>query len=136
MQWALDQHVRPDYVLMTHGLEGMQLSTQVAQSKVLVLPSHFEGFGIPLAEAMAAGVPVIAGNNSSMPEVVGPGGLLVDSHKPDELAQALLTLEQQPATAQRLAQAGQQHAQQFNWDHTAQGLWSSLQQAIAHHGQT
>jgi glycosyltransferase involved in cell wall biosynthesis len=134
MQWALDQHRKPELVQWIQHLDGPELSQTVAEARALVLPSHFEGFGIPLAEAMAAGTPVIAGNNSSMPEVVGPGGLLVDSHNPEHLAQAMLTLENNPQLAQAYGQAGRIHAQQFNWDQTAVGLWNSLQKAIQRHG--
>jgi alpha-1,3-rhamnosyl/mannosyltransferase len=95
------------------------LPTLYAGAAVFVFPSLYEGFGMPLLEAMAAGTPVVASNVSAMPEVVGQAGLLVDPHSPAELARSLEQLLTTPTLAARLTEAGLRHAREFTWDRAA-----------------
>jgi len=87
-----------------------------AGATVFVYPSLYEGFGFPVAQAMAAGVPVITSDLSSLPEVTGGAAALIDPHSPAELRAALDGLLTSPATRQRLAAAGRTQAQRFRWD--------------------
>lgn len=84
-------------------------------SSVFVYPSFFEGFGLPPLEAMKCGVPVISSNNSSLPEVVGEAGIMVDADKPDELFQALKSVMLDRQLAGTLSQRGPQRALLFSW---------------------
>jgi alpha-1,3-rhamnosyl/mannosyltransferase len=81
----------------------------------LLYPSHYEGFGFPVAQALAAGVPVITSNNSSLPEVVGDAGLLVDPNCSEELTGVVERLLTQPSLARDLACRGRKRAQLFRW---------------------
>jgi alpha-1,3-rhamnosyl/mannosyltransferase len=90
-----------------------------AGATVFVYPSLYEGFGFPVAQAMAAGVPVITSNLSSLPEVTGGAAELIDPRSPAELRAALDRLLTSPATRARLAAAGKIQAQRFQWDHCA-----------------
>jgi alpha-1,3-rhamnosyl/mannosyltransferase len=81
----------------------------------LAYPSYYEGFGLPAAQAMAAGVPVIASNRSCLPEVVGDGGLLVDPTSVEELAEAMERVLTHPELARELAAAGRARAERFHW---------------------
>ncbi|GBC80658.1 D-inositol 3-phosphate glycosyltransferase [bacterium HR09] len=83
------------------------------------MPSWLEGFGLPVVEAMACGVPVIASNTSSLPEVMGDAGLLVDPAKPEALAQAILKLASDPRLKIQLGEKGKQRAQLFQWQEAA-----------------
>jgi len=84
-----------------------------------VFPSLYEGFGLPVLEAMACGTPVIASRTSSLPEVVGNAGLLVDPHDVDALAESLRRVLEDRKLAEGLALQGVQRAAGFSWKRTA-----------------
>jgi glycosyltransferase involved in cell wall biosynthesis len=86
---------------------------------LFVYPSLYEGFGLPPLEAMACGTPVVVANTSSLPEVVGDAGLMVDPHDPQALAEAIYSVLSNPVRHQRLAEAGQARARNFSWRTTA-----------------
>jgi len=94
-----------------------RLSELYAGSVALVYPSFYEGFGIPLLEAMTCGTAIIAANRSSIPEVVGQAGLLFDPGR-DELADAMLFLMHNPTARKALIAAGDERVRQFGWDKT------------------
>ncbi len=87
-----------------------------AAADLLVFPSLFEGFGIPLLEAMASGTPVCASNISSIPEVVGDAGLLFDPMEPAAIAFAIHRLLDDQELRERLIARGLARAPQFTWD--------------------
>ncbi len=84
-------------------------------ASLFVLPSLYEGFGLPLLEAMSCGTPVIASNRSAMPEVVGQAGLLVDPRDTPAIAAAISKVLADPNLQQRLSQAGLIQAARFSW---------------------
>ncbi len=84
-----------------------------------LFPTLWEGFGIPVIEAMACGTPVITSNLSSLPEVSGDAALLVDPYRVDEIAQAMLTLWRDSDEADAMARRGVVNARRFSWDETA-----------------
>ena len=86
---------------------------------VAVYPSLYEGFGLPIIEAMASGIPVVTSNRSSMPEVAGDAALLVDPERPDELAAALKRLLSEPDLRAELIAKGISRSHEFTWDRTA-----------------
>jgi glycosyltransferase involved in cell wall biosynthesis len=102
-------------------------------ARIFVLPSFEEGFGLPALEAMAAGVPVVASNRGSLPEVVGDAGLLVNPDDTDALASAIGRILSDPALWQTLRQKGFDRARQFTWDQTARDLRRAYEDAIAAH---
>lgn len=97
---------------------------QLAQG--LVYPSYYEGFGLPILEAMAAGCPVIAGNNSSQGEVLGDCGLLVDSFNITEIRQAMQLLLNDENLRNNLRARGQVRARMFSWVKTASEMLNIL----------
>lgn len=82
---------------------------------LLALPSRYEGFGLPLVEAMACGTPVIAANNSSLPEAVGDAGLLFAPDDARELAERITAVLQDGALAATMREKGLAQASQFSW---------------------
>jgi glycosyltransferase involved in cell wall biosynthesis len=91
-------------------------------SSVFAFPSWYEGFGLPILEAMACGTPVVAADNSSLPEVVGDAGLLVNAGDCEALSQSLYRLLTEQALRGWLAKAGRERAHRFTWEGAAQQL--------------
>ncbi len=86
---------------------------------LFVYPSHFEGFGLPVLESMACGTPIITSNNSSLPEVAGSAGLLIDSTDSLALTEAMVQVMSQPDLRASMREQGLVQAAKFRWDKTA-----------------
>ena len=86
---------------------------------IFVYPSLYEGFGLPALEAMACGVPVIAANSSSLPEVVGDAGILIDPYNAEELADAIEKIYKNPDLHQEMSDKGLKQARKFSWEKCA-----------------
>ena len=83
---------------------------------VFVYPSLYEGFGLPVLEAMAAGCPVIVSNVSSLPEIVGDAAILVDPYSIYEIAQAILTVLQDMELKTHMSKKSVEQAKKFTWE--------------------
>jgi glycosyltransferase involved in cell wall biosynthesis len=90
-----------------------------ALADVFVYPSIYEGFGLPVLEAMSSGVPVVCSNTSSLPEVVNDSALTFDPYDIKGLSKAILAIIKDPILRQRMIQKGTIRASQFSWDRTA-----------------
>lgn len=101
---------------------------------VFVYPSFYEGFGLPPLEAMACGVPVVVSDRSSLPEVVGDAGLLVDPSRPAAIAEALLELLRSPQRARELGTRGLARSRSFTWRRAADSLTSLFEEVLGHRG--
>jgi glycosyltransferase involved in cell wall biosynthesis len=100
-------------------------------ASIFVYPSLYEGFGLPPAEAMACGIPTIASNRSSLPEVVGDAGILFEPGDTAELAAALLRLQRESSLAVELGNRGWRRAQQFRWERSAELMDQLFQRSLA-----
>ncbi len=88
----------------------------------LVHPSRYEGFGLQLVEAMASGIPVLASDVTSLPEVLGGCGLLFDPENPASIARAMERVGRDPELRKALAERGRQRARSFSWDNAARQI--------------
>ena len=102
-----------------------------AGARLLVMPSFEEGFGLPVLEAMTLGVPVVASNRGSLPEVLGDAGSLVNPDEPDEIAGAMARVLDDEAYRSVCASKGVLRARQFNWPRTARLVYDVYRQAAA-----
>lgn len=94
-------------------------------------PSLYEGFGLPILEALACGTPVLTGDNSCLPEAGGPGAIYVDAEDVDAISAAILQLATDDTLRQQLRQAGLAHAAAFTWTRSAEQLLSAYAAALA-----
>ncbi len=101
-------------IILTEFIESKDKRCLYAMAELFVYPSLFEGFGIPVLEAMATGTPVIAGDNSSLPEVIGSAGIMVDVERIDELAEAIRLILNNPHLADYYRRKGRRQAQIIN----------------------
>jgi glycosyltransferase involved in cell wall biosynthesis len=122
---GLDEHVRFPGWLSEADVEGLW-----AIAAAFVFPSLYEGFGLPVLEAMVRGVPVACSNASSLPEVAGDAALLFDPRDEGALAVALERLLDDAALAQRLRVAGRERARQFTWERSARATIDSYRRAL------
>jgi len=99
-------------------------------SSLFVLPSLYEGFGLPPAEAMACGVPVIASNTSSIPEVVGDAGLLVPPTEPEAFAEAILRVRSDEGLRRAMIEKGLKQAAGFRWDKAGREILQCMRNVV------
>lgn len=123
-----------------HGVDGVHVTGYVdeaakgalyAGALALVFPSLYEGFGFPVIEAMHCGTPVIASETSSLPELVGDAGLLVNPDNTQAIAEALLTLHADDSLRATLIARGTEQAAYFTWDRAAAATLDALQPAAS-----
>ena len=99
-------------------------------AEVFVFPSLYEGFGIPPLEAMASGCPVIASNTSSLPEVVGDAGLLIDPRNSVKIADGIISLIENQQLRNMLVERGVHRSRKFTWDESAQKALEEIQKLL------
>jgi len=108
-----------DQVIFVDGVSDQSLASYYSSAAALIMPSLYEGFGLPLIEAMACGCPVIASNSSSLPEVAGNAALLIDPLDSYGLSEAMRRVTTDYALKQELVKKGLGRAKQFSWERTA-----------------
>ena len=109
----------PESAMVTVGGDDALLGRFYAGADALVLPSLYEGFGIPLVEAMGVGCPIVTSNISSMPEVAGDAAIYVDPKDSSAIAHALMQVASSAETRSRLIANGRAQALKFSWERCA-----------------
>jgi glycosyltransferase involved in cell wall biosynthesis len=118
MAWASEatrERIRTETTYLGYVPEA-DLPGLIAGAAVFVYPSLYEGFGFPVAQAMAAGAPVITSNTSCLPEITGEAASLVDPRSAAEIAAALARLLESPTLRAELSERGRQRAQRYRWE--------------------
>jgi glycosyltransferase involved in cell wall biosynthesis len=100
-------------------VEPDDLPAWYAAATIMALPSHYEGFGLPVVEAMACGTPVVTSTSSSLPEVAGDAAVLVDPASPRDIARGILLLAEDEARRRELARRGIERAGVYSWERAA-----------------
>jgi len=118
MAWASEatrERIRTEAVYLGYVPEA-DLPSLIAGAAVFVYPSLYEGFGFPVAQAMAAGAPVVTSNTSCLPEITGDAAALVDPRSAGEIAAALSRLLESETLRTQLSQRGRERAQRYRWE--------------------
>lgn len=103
-----------------------KLPLLLSGAQALVFPSFYEGFGLPVIEAMACGVPVIASTSAALPEIVGNAGLLVDAHDVEGFAQKMMEVIVNQNLRHDLINKGLERSCRFSWENCAKETWQVL----------
>lgn len=106
--------------------QSKDLPALISGALALILPSHYEGFGIPVLEAMATGTPVICSNTTSLPEVGGEAALYFDPYKPEELVSVMRRIYKEPELRDAMSRKGLERSKLFSWEKTAEATWNIL----------
>jgi glycosyltransferase involved in cell wall biosynthesis len=107
-------------VVLTGTLSVTDMRLLYSHAAVFVFASLYEGFGMPVLEAMACGAPVITSNTTALPEVAGDAAVLVNPEDPEELADAIIRVLEDSALRATLKERGFERAKQFTWERAAQ----------------
>jgi alpha-1,3-rhamnosyl/mannosyltransferase len=106
-------------IILTGYVDEPTLACLYSGASAFVYPSLYEGFGLPVLEAMACGCPVVCSNRASLPEVAGDAAIQIDPHDPEALAHSLEKVLHDSDLRNRLITAGLQRARLFSWKKTA-----------------
>ena len=119
-----------DRVIFTGKFPGDDLATLYSAAELFVLPSQYEGFGIPLIEAFSCGTPVITTTASCLPEVAGEAAVLVEPGHSAPLRDAMADVLSSPARQATMVEAGYARAENFTWQRTAERTLASYERAV------
>lgn len=131
LQQSAHQYGLADRVVCTGRLPMVELRLLYSQTDLFVFPSIYEGFGMPVLEAMACGAPVITSNRTALPEVAGEAAILVNPEKADELADAIVRVLEDRTLRAELKARGFERARQFTWERAARGTLALYRELCA-----
>jgi glycosyltransferase involved in cell wall biosynthesis len=111
-------------------LSNEELNNVLGSALALTYVPYFEGFGIPILEAMNCDTPVITSNVTSMPEVASDAAILVDPFSVESIATGMNRIYNEPTLRQELIEKGRIRKLEFSWDKTAKLLWESIEKTL------
>ncbi len=127
---AINASPYKDSIIFTGNVGRDRLRLLYGSATAFVFVPWFEGFGIPVAEAMRCGVPCILSDNSSLPEVGGGAGLYVSAADAEAIAAAMARLACEPALRRHLSEEGLKNSLKYSWDNTATRMWQCVTKTI------
>jgi glycosyltransferase involved in cell wall biosynthesis len=129
IQNAIDESGSREDVVFTGRLIPEDIAAVLGSATALTFVPYYEGFGIPLVEAMEAGVPIITSNVTSLPEIAGEAALLVDPSDVLQIKTAMVRIFSNESLRKNLVQKGFERKQKFSWEQSAGLLWQSIVKA-------
>ena len=117
-------------VFFTDSVSGSELQQLYMKAEVMVLPSFYEGFGLPILEAMELGAPVIASIKASLPEVAARAALYFDPEDPENLTKQLLCLLSSQKLREKYRNLGFENVKRFSWEKTATNFLKLLENDV------
>lgn len=117
-------------IQFTGHLDQKALIEVTGSAKIMAYISYFEGFGLPVGEAMQAGVPVLASDQTSIPEVGGDAVHYVNPFDLNSITEGIRKLDNDSAYCQELIQKGMEQSKKFDWNHTSQIVWDTIQKTL------
>lgn len=111
-------------------IEDDDLAALYSGAQCFVYPSFYEGFGLPVLEAMQCGTPVITSNTSSMPELVGDAGLLVSPYDEEALCKAIVSIVNDPSLRKHLSLKSIERSNGFSWEKACEDLLQAYRTAL------
>jgi glycosyltransferase involved in cell wall biosynthesis len=123
---AYNEGTYKNEIIFTGRLSPEKLKFVMGAALALVLVSHFEGFGIPIVEAMYADVPVITSSVTSMPEIAGDAAILANPDSTDSISDAMVAVEKDSTLRKTLIEKAKIRRTNFTWDKTADAVWTSI----------
>ena len=117
-------------VNFTGRLSPEQLNNVLGAAWAMTFVPYFEGFGIPILEAMKCDIPVIASNVTSLPEIAGDAAIFASPESPGSIRDSMIRIVREEGLRQELIERGRKRRELFSWDHTANKLWGSIQRVL------
>ena len=120
-------------VIFTGRLSSQELNEVMAASWALTFVPFFEGFGIPLVEAMKCEVPILASNVTSLPEIAGDAAIYVEPESPGSIRDGMVRMVKEEGLRESLIEKGKIRSERYNWDNTAKELWLTIEKVLPKH---
>lgn len=130
MQRAVNKSRYKKDIVFTDRIDTSDLSCAYTEAICLVMASAFEGFGLPVVEAMACGCPVVSVSNTALTEVIGEAGITVSETDPEEMAEGVIEMWLHEGDRKYWLSKGLAHSKKFSWDAAADKTWNTLCQQI------
>lgn len=130
MEEQLERLKNKQDVIFTGRLTPTQLNDVLGAAWAMTFVPYFEGFGIPILEAMTCDIPVIASKVTSLPEIAGDAVLYASPDSPGSIRDGMIRLVREEGLREELIERGRKRRTLFSWDHTAEKLWESVQQVM------
>jgi glycosyltransferase involved in cell wall biosynthesis len=117
-------------ILFTGRIDNESLAALLASANALTLFSLFEGFGIPIIEAMNCQIPVLCSDVTSLPEVAGEAALYADPRSIDSMAQSMVRISRNQELREQLTARGKERTKLFDWDESARKIWNVIEKEL------